>query len=438
MDLNNYDDQGFLGQWRVKARNSLDKYRGMGIRVLLQNFLSLSVLQAANYLLPLIILPYLVRMIGVEKLGLIVFAQAVIQYFNIITDYGFHLSATRDIAANRNDTSRIAVIFSSVMAIKTVLLVAGFGILLLMVSLFDRFSSDATVYLLTYGTVLGNYLYPIWFFQGIERMKYITVLSILGRVIYIILLLIFVHQESDYIIVPLLNSIGMVAAGILSMAIAIAKFRVKLRLPPLAAMRDNFKRSSQFFLSRVAASADSSFNTVILGLFTSNEMVGYFAAAEKLFVAMRNAFMPLVQALYPYMANRTNVPLFKKVFYVSIAAAVVLSVLMLLLSDVVIGLIFGAGFELSSKILRLFSLGVPFMMASILLGYPFLAALGHESYANYSVAIGSVAHLVLISLLIPIISPIVVAAAMVFNQLLVLSIRIRGVSKHRLWRLGNP
>ncbi len=438
MDLNNYDDQGFLGQWRVKARNSLDKYRGMGIRVLLQNFLSLSVLQAANYLLPLIILPYLVRMIGVEKLGLIVFAQAVIQYFNIITDYGFHLSATRDIAANRNDTNRIAVIFSSVMAIKTVLLVAGFGILLLMVSLFDRFSSDATVYLLTYGTVLGNYLYPIWFFQGIERMKYITVLSILGRVIYIILLLIFVHQESDYIIVPLLNSIGMVAAGILSMAIAIAKFRVKLRLPPLTAIWDNFKRSSQFFLSRVAASADSSFNTVILGLFTSNEMVGYFAAAEKLFVAMRNAFMPLVQALYPYMANRTNVPLFKKVFYVSIAAAVVLSVLMLLLSDVVIGLIFGAGFELSSKILRLFSLGVPFMMASILLGYPFLAALGHESYANYSVAIWSVAHLVLISLLIPIISPIVVAAAMVFNQLLVLSIRIRGVSKHRLWRLGNP
>ncbi len=438
MDLNNYDDQGFFSQWRVKARNSLDKYRGMGIRVLLQNFLSLSVLQAANYLLPLIILPYLVRMIGVEKLGLIVFAQAVIQYFNIITDYGFHLSATRDIAANRNDTNRIAVIFSSVMAIKTVLLVAGFGILLLMVSLFDRFSSDATVYLLTYGTVLGNYLYPIWFFQGIERMKYITVLSILGRVIYIILLLIFVHQESDYIIVPLLNSIGMVAAGILSMAIAIAKFRVKLRLPPLTAIWDNFKRSSQFFLSRVAASADSSFNTVILGLFTSNEMVGYFAAAEKLFVAMRNAFMPLVQALYPYMANRTNVPLFKKVFYVSIAAAVVLSVLMLLLSDVVIGLIFGAGFELSSKILRLFSLGVPFMMASILLGYPFLAALGHESYANYSVAIGSVAHLVLISLLIPIISPIVVAAAMVFNQLLVLSIRIRGVSKHRLWRLGNP
>ena len=102
-------------------------------RVLLHNFLSLSVLQAANYLLPLVILPYLVRMIGVEKLGLIVFAQAVIQYFNIVTDYGFHLSATRDIAANRNDTNRIAVIFSSIMAIKTVLLVLGFGILLLMV-----------------------------------------------------------------------------------------------------------------------------------------------------------------------------------------------------------------------------------------------------------------------------------------------------------------
>ncbi|UCE23816.1 MAG: oligosaccharide flippase family protein [Candidatus Zixiibacteriota bacterium] len=436
MDLDNYNDQGFFSQWRDKALNSLDKYRGMGIRVLLHNFFSLSILQAANYLLPLIILPYLVRVIGVEKLGLIVFAQAVISYFNILTDYGFHLSATRDIAAARADMDKVSVIFSSVMVIKSVLLVAGFGILLILVYLFDKFSADATVYLLTYGTVLGNYLYPIWFFQGIERMKYITVLSILGRVIYIILLLIFVHQENDYIIVPLLNSIGMVAAGILSMVIAIVKFKVKLQFPAIADMWDNFRRSSQFFLSRVAASADSSFNTVILGLFTSNEMVGYFAAAEKLFVAMRNAFMPLVQALYPYMANRSNVPLFRKVFYVSVAAAVVLSVLMLLLSDVVIGLIFGAGFELSSKILRLFSLGVPFMMASILLGYPFLAALGHESYANYSVAIGSVTHLVLISALIPIISPFVVAAAMVFTQLLVLVIRIGGIRKHHLWQLA--
>jgi PST family polysaccharide transporter len=179
----------------------------------------------------------------------------------------------------------------------------------------------------------------------------------------------------------------------------------------------------------------SSFNTVILGFFTSNEAVGFYAAAEKLFIAMRTAFNPLVQALYPYMAARSNVALFKKVFIFSVAAAAVLAIAVFGLSNIIIETIFGAGLELSSRLLRLFTLVVPFVMASVLLGYPFLAALGHEKYANFSIAIGSVVHLLLIALLIPIISPISVAVAMIVTQLVVLAIRIHGVRKHRLWQI---
>lgn len=432
--LDNYDENNLPGDLWTRAKNGLNKYRGMGIRGLFHNFASLSLLQAANYLLPLIVLPYLVRVIGVQKFGLIVFAQAVIQYFNIVTDYGFNLSATRDIAVNRKDIDKLSNIFFSVYATKSVLLLICFGVLVALVTLFDKFSSEAAVYLLTYGIVLGNFLFPIWFFQGMEKMKYITIISVLGRVIYVGLLFTFVHQESDYVKVPLLNSIGAVTAGLISTVIAIRKFNLRPHLPDFGAILNQFKASSQFFLSRVSVSIYTSFNTVVLGFFTSNELVGYYAAAEKLFIAMRTAFNPLVQTLYPYMASQANVKLFKKIFVVALGFAVVLAAAVFFLSDNIVELVFGGGFELSGKILRLFSLVVPFVVASIILGYPFLAALGHERYANFSIAIGSVVHLFLIVLQIPVISPIRVALAMIVAELVVLSVRVHGVRVHNLWK----
>ena len=136
------------------------------LKWLAENFLSLSLLQAANYILPLITLPYLIRVLGAEKYGLVIFAQAFTHYFIILTDYGFDLSATRDISIHRDDKAKVADIFNSVLLIKFSIMSAGFICFLILVFSFQRFSEEWPVFLLSYGVVLGNFLFPLWFFQG--------------------------------------------------------------------------------------------------------------------------------------------------------------------------------------------------------------------------------------------------------------------------------
>ena len=191
------------------------------------NFFSLIFLQAANYLLPLATLPYLIRVLGVEKYGLLTFAQSIIIFFNIAVDYGFNLSATRDVAVNKNDLDKISEIFCSVMIIKIVMTVVSLVVLCGMLFFINRLTSDWLLYLTTFGMVIGQAIFPVWYFQGIENMKIITILNISSKLFFTIIIFIFIHTPDDYLKVPAFNSLGYLLAGGLSLAIVVAEGKVR-------------------------------------------------------------------------------------------------------------------------------------------------------------------------------------------------------------------
>ena len=273
-------------------------------KLLTTNFLSLIILQALNFLLPLVTLPYLIRILGPEKYGLIAFAQSFILYFNILTDYGFNFSATREISINRDDKNKINNIFSSVMSVKFCLGILGFAILILLVFIFPRFKKDWLIYFLTYGMVFGNILFPTWLFLGLEKMKYVTIINIIAKGISTVCIFIFINNLSDYIYVPLINSLGYLIAGALSLGSAFRNFKIKFILPSLNNMKHQLSEGRHVFMSQVAVSGYTNSRIFAVGLFTNSTITGYYSIAEKL-MNLIQAFpvSSLVQVLYPRLSK---------------------------------------------------------------------------------------------------------------------------------------
>ena len=337
-------------------------------KTLISNFLSLSGVQLASYVLPLINVPYLVRVLGPEKFGLIAFAQAFIGYFLLITDYGFNLTATREISINRNNEQKISEIFSSVMIIKMGLLFLSFLTLCLFVFTIDKFKIEWKVYLASFGVVAGNALFPTWFFQGMEKMKQVALLNILSKAIFTGSIFVFIRTQSDYIYLPLINSAGFVAAGLLSLWMIFRQFGVSLKVPTLGSIKFQLNEGWHIFLSQIAINLYTVSNTFILGLFTNNTIVGYYSAGEKIVRAVLGTLGPLSQTIYPHISklsseSRESALVFiRKVVKLVVVPSFLVSLVLLIFAPLISDIVLGKQFKESIHVIQILSF-LPFLIS---------------------------------------------------------------------------
>ncbi len=273
------------------------------IKVVIENFMALSVLQVASYVLPLLTFPYLVRVLGPDKFGLLAFAQAFNQYFLVMTDYGFGLSAVRSLSVVRGDVRKVSEIYSAVMCAKFLLVGGSFAVGAVVVLLVPRFREDWLIYLLYFTMVLDSALFPVWFFQGMERMKLTTIFNILGKLFFTVLIFVFVKEEADYWIVPIINSLGFLLVGAYSLWIVHKEFGVRFYIPERRILWLQLVDGWNVFISMVAINLYMSTNMMVLGFFTNNTVVGYFAAGERLIRLITQVLQPLYRALYPYISK---------------------------------------------------------------------------------------------------------------------------------------
>ena len=273
-------------------------------KIIVKNYVALLFIQGANFILPLIILPYLVRVLGSEKYGLVMIAQSVALFLTIVVDFGFNISATKEVASIKDDKEKLSQFYWNIVFIKFVLIIVTFIILLGMTYFIDKFKLDPLVYLFSFGLVIGQAIFPTWFFQGIQKMQVITIVTVGAKLFFTLSLFFVVFGPEDYVYVPIFNGLGFIISGLFGFIFSLQY--VKFISPKLMQVKEIIKSSSSLFYSNLAVSFYTSSNTIILGFFAGDSIAGIYSSMEKLILAIKSMYAPLYQAIFPNLSSKPH------------------------------------------------------------------------------------------------------------------------------------
>ncbi|MGN0014156.1 MAG: oligosaccharide flippase family protein [Candidatus Gastranaerophilaceae bacterium] len=359
---------------------------------LIENTIATGALHLIMCLFPLITLPYQTRVLGVENYGLVAFAASFIQYFVLFIDYGFELSATKEISSHRENKKVLSNIFNSVLVSKTLLFFTSIIIMLILTFSIPQLRENWLLMILSFITVIGNVIYPVWFFVGIEHMKYITFLNILSRTIFMVLLFIFIKNPDDYLWMPILTSTGSIVAGIISLYVATKRFDIKIYIPKWKSVVHQLKYSTQFFFTRLSSYGTANTNTFCLGLIGSKLAVGYYVAAYNIFWAV-NVFSSSFEApFFPYMNKNKDLKLFKKIFFLAFIGFGIMSLFLYIFAKPIITVFYGQPMMPAYNILKIFCINLFVLRIAGIIGYPLLGAFGHIKTSNNISIFSSLCH----------------------------------------------
>lgn len=389
-----------------------------------KSFSYLTLLQFSNYLFPIITFPYLVRVIGPEKFGLLNFVTAFITYFVFITDYGFNLSAVREIAINR-DSSSLPSKFNSVLSVKILLLGVSLIIFLPLVFLIPAFTINSSIYLLSFLYVIGTVLFPVWFFQGMEEMKYITFINIGVRFILTLSIFLFIKDESGFLLLITINSLASVIIGLIGIFIVIVSYKMPIIIPSTDEIKYQLKEGWYVFVSIISISFYTISNTVILGLFSSETSVGYFSGADKIRIAFQSIIAVFLQAVFPNIAGvygksiTDGLKFSGKLLRNILFPVFLLSLILFLFADKLVIIILGEQYLNSILLLRIIAILPIAISISNVLGIQTMLNLGYNKAFFRIVGIMGFFNIVISFILVPKLFEIGSAISMTLTEILV-------------------
>jgi PST family polysaccharide transporter len=369
-------------------------------RTIVKNSFSLLVIQGTNFLLPLIVLPYLIKTIGLERFGLVSFAQAFMSYFIIFIDFGYNLLTTREISLVRDDKKAVSRIVSTVLITKSILTVIAFIILFTVVSLIPALSVNALLYYVSFFLVLGQSFMPPWFFQGIEKMKYLTYVNFFSKVIFTVMIFFLITKKEEYIYVTFFLSLGNIVSSIIALYIMKKKFGVEYLFPKSYSLKKELANGWHIFLSNFSTTAYINSNLVILAFFASPIIVGYYSIADKVLYALRQVLIVFFQAIYPQVCKQALEgpgqlkTFFKKYFPALLTIMFLLCLLLFLCADLIVLLAIGHAEPTISLLLRLVSFVPVIISLNIPACQTFLAYDFKKSY-SFILFSGSVLNILL-------------------------------------------
>lgn len=327
-----------------------------------RNIASLSAVLAANTLIPLITLPYLTRTLGVKSFGELAFVQVVMMYTLIFTDYAFSWSAVREVASVRDDRSFLSKVFFSVWSAQW-LLTAVAGVVLLLIG-WAAGLSEAKLALYALGflaIVIGNTLFPLWFFQGIERMGEIAVIQVGTRALSVPAIFLLVQSPADtWIALAIQASVSLLAGGC-GLVYLWRSGWLHAHTPKPSEIFSSLQKGSALFVSKLGISLYTTLAPLALGLMAGTNAVSYFSLADRIRNAGQSLLSPIANALFPrlshlYISDRARATrLAQKGFALTLGLSALISLILFFAAEPAVALLGGEDFGPAASVLRILS-----------------------------------------------------------------------------------
>ena len=372
---------------------------------IVQNAAALYGVQICRKIAPLVIVPYLARTLGPAGWGMVAFTQSLGEFIVLLVEFGFNLSASREIARKRGSRDECSGIVAGVLGAQLVLMIGGV-IAAICVSRWIPLLRDNPRLLaagLFYAVAQG--LAPLWFFQGTERMRLAAALEITGKVLGLIAVLLFVHSPADGWIALLVQ--GLAPAVFTAISFVLVYRDIRFRAPNRQLIVEAFQLGWPLFVFRSAESLYGVGNAFVLGLFAPPVLVGYFASAEKISKAIFGLLNPIRDALYPRLSRmvghstRDAARLARAGAAIMALGGLLLGTFTFVFAPTMMRLLMGPAFAPAATILRILAVLPPLLSITYSVGLQWLLPLGRDADVNRVILTAGALNLVLAVLLAP-------------------------------------
>lgn len=365
---------------------------------LTQNVAAMYALQIANYVIPLLTLPYLIRVLGAAQYGLMTIAYAEILFMVLFVDAGFNTLATRRLARPGIGARRISEIYAATQLIKAVQCATMFLLLFGLTLAVPSIGAAAPIYYATFPIVLGSLLFPTWLFQGLEIMHLTTLCNVGGRLLATVGIFVLVKDPGDVATAALLQASATAISGLLALPFLFGRLRLSLFIPRYRLwpeLRRTFADARALAPAEFITDAFSNSGIFILGLFASDAAVGVYAAIDKIARAGASLFQPLIKALFPALsghwmsASPDATEHCRNWTRRILLLAAIAAIAMFAVAPFALELLFGAGWSEYAALLRVLAAWLAASVVAAVLGQFWLLARGERStYARCLVIAG--------------------------------------------------
>ncbi|BDD06963.1 transporter (plasmid) [Aureibacter tunicatorum] len=326
----------------------------------------MSMVQGLNIVIPLLVYPYLVNVLGLELYGTLVFAQVLVSYFSILINYGFNIDAVKHISLLINKKEDLNHYISAVISSKFLLWFFSLSILTISCILINR--DYLILYLLTFLSTFNELIFPTWFFQGIEKMKYVTVINTISRLLYLLLIFLFIKSESDYLLVPIMNGTSILVASFYGFYLMIYKEKIQLKLVSFQYLLEVLSNATPLFLSQAIISIKDRTSQLIIGVVLGMGEVAIFDLGMKISNVIIKLPVVINQTIFPKVVKDKNMKFVMKISNITFLILLIIVSTLWYLTPFIITLFTDKNFDNAVIIIRILMLSPIFLSYSTFFG----------------------------------------------------------------------